>query len=580
MTTALRKNRTLQTIKKSRNSGTVLLATVSGVASTKPALVDFFDKKVPSIDLITTKSFQVNPNTGNREPIITEPSPGNFGNSVGLRNPGMLQAVKDMKKLRGNGNGLRSLLNISVSASTPEDFIILVKAFEPYADIIELNFSCPHASEGFGASIGCDPGIAYDYMKAVREAAGDSCGALIFPKLTPNVPDIGIIASAVVEAGADGISAINTAGPIVYRESHSGEIILNNSVGGKGGQSGGWVREKALECVSKIRGSIDPDIPIIGMGGVSTGKHAADMKLAGADVIGIGSAFGKVHQKNWSDYINSVKIEAENILAGQNSGGAEEQFITKTPSMQYIPFTITKKIEHTDDVSIFYLDGKMKCGPGEFAFIWLPGVGEKPFSIAEQSPLTFIVKKRGPFTSELFTRSAGDIIYVRGVYGAEVSLPDKARAVIAAGGTGIAVLPSLVEKLKQEGISMDIYYGTSSENEPEPLLKEKLKTYGSFTAVPDAGIPGKVLDILSNREDDLTDASCFFVGPEPFMSKAARIAVNRGAEKSAVMLSMERPSLCGIGMCGECACGDRLTCSYGTFVSYEYLENYAPELLE
>ena len=253
MTTALRKNRTLQTIKKSRNSGTVLLATVSGVASTKPALVDFFDKKVPSIDLITTKSFQVNPNTGNREPIITEPSPGNFGNSVGLRNPGMLQAVKDMKKLRGNGNGLRSLLNISVSASTPEDFIILVKAFEPYADIIELNFSCPHASAGFGASIGCDPGIAYDYMKAVREAVGDSCGALIFPKLTPNVPDIGIIASAVVEAGADGISAINTAGPIVYRESHSGEIILNNSVGGKGGQSGGWVREKALECVSKIR---------------------------------------------------------------------------------------------------------------------------------------------------------------------------------------------------------------------------------------------------------------------------------------------------------------------------------------
>ena len=68
--------------------------------------------------------------------------------------------------------------------------------------------------------------------------------------------------------------------------------------------------------------------------------------------------------------------------------------------------------------------------------------------------------------------------------------------------------------------------------------------------------------------------------PERFMSKAAKIAIDNGAEKSAVMLSMERPSLCGIGMCGECACGDRLTCQYGTFVSYEFLENNAPELLK
>ncbi len=577
MTAAARKTRTLQMLKETRNAGKIMLATVSGVASTKPALVNFFDKKISAIDLITTKSFQVTPNIGNREPIITEPEIGSFGNSVGLKNPGMVQAVHDMKRLRAGG--IHKILNISVSASTPEDFITLVKAFEPYADIIELNFSCPHASAGYGASIGCDPGLAAEYMRAVREAVGETCGTLIFPKLTPNVADIGVIAAAVTAAGADGISAVNTTGPEVYREPHSGEIILNNSIGGKGGQSGNWIRERALECIKSIRNAVGSELPIIGIGGISTGHDAAAMKHAGADVVGIGSAFGRVHQKDWSAYVETVKNSAETILMGNESVEDAAAYLTNTPSMKYRPYTITKKTAHTEDISIFYLDGSMKCGPGEYAFIWIPGVGEKPFSIAEQTPLTFIVKRRGYFTDELLSRSVGDILYVRGVYGAEVTLPEKRRAVLAAGGTGIAVLPSLADKLKQKEIGMNIYYGTSSEEELQPLLKEKLSRYGSFTAVPDAGTPGRVLDVLASSENNLSDAACFFVGPELFMSKAAKIAIGNGADKRAVMLSMERPSLCGIGMCGECACGDRLTCQYGTFVSYEFLENNAPELL-
>jgi dihydroorotate dehydrogenase electron transfer subunit len=578
LTAEARKKHTLQILIDAGKPGKMMLATVSGVASTKPALVNFFDKKVPAIDLITTKSFQVGSNAGNREPIITEPEIGSFGNSVGLKNPGMVQAVSDMKSLRGKG--INKLLNISVSASTPEDFITLVKAFEPYADIIELNFSCPHASAGYGASIGCDPGVAAEYMRAVRTAVGTACSALIFPKLTPNVADIGVIAKAVAAAGADGISAINTTGPEIYREPHSGEIILNNPIGGKGGQSGNWVRERALACMKSIRDAVGSELPIIGMGGVSTGHDAAAMKRAGANVVGIGSAFGRVHQKDWSAYVETVKNSAETILMGNDFGEAEINYLTNTPSMKYQPFTITKKVEHTEDITIFYLDGSMKCGPGEYAFIWIPGVGEKPFSIAEQDPLTFIVKRRGHFTQELLSRSVGGVLYVRGIYGAEVTLPGKRRAVLAAGGTGIAVLPSLADRLRQEKIGMDIYYGTSSDDERQPLLKDKLSRYGSFTAIPDAGTPGRVLDVLAKNETDLSDSACFFVGPEPFMNKAAKIAIEKGADKRAVMLSMERPSLCGIGMCGECACGDRLTCRYGTFVSYEFLENNAPELLK
>lgn len=579
MTAQVRKNRTLKMLQKARNPDEILLATVSGIASTKPALINFFDKRVPAIDLITTKSFQIFPNTGNREPVITEPETGSFGNSVGLKNPGMEQAVSDMKKLRDTG--IHKLLAVSVSASTHEDFITLVKAFEPYADIIELNFSCPHAAAGYGASIGCDPGIAAEYMKAVRDAVGNAFGALIFPKLTPNTADIGVIAAAAAAAGADGISAINTAGPEIYREPHSGEIILNNPIGGKGGQSGNWVRERALECIRTIRKAVGPELPIIGMGGVSTGHDAAAMKRAGANVVGIGSAFGRVHQKDWPAYIESIKSGALQILADIKSEykDKENRYLSAEPSMKYQPYSIIKRTDHTEEISIFYLDGSMKCGPGEYAFIWIPGVGEKPFSIAEQNPLTFIVKRRGYFTHELLSRSAGDVLYVRGVYGAEVEIPEKRRAVLAAGGTGIAVLPSLADTLKKRGIGMSIYYGTSSEVEQQPLLKDKLSRFGSFTAVPDAGTPGKILDVLAAQETDLSDAACFFVGPEPFMYKAAALAFGNGADKSAVMLSMERPSLCGIGMCGECACGDRLTCRYGTFVSYEFLEKNAPELL-
>jgi dihydroorotate dehydrogenase (NAD+) catalytic subunit len=123
----------------------VLLTTVSGVASTKPALITYFDTKVPSIGIITTKSFQVEVNPGNREPVICETERGNFGNSVGLRNPGMEQALYELRKLRGE-HVFNAFLNVSLSADSIEDFITLVKAFDEVADMVELNFSCPHAS--------------------------------------------------------------------------------------------------------------------------------------------------------------------------------------------------------------------------------------------------------------------------------------------------------------------------------------------------------------------------------------------------------------------------------------------------
>lgn len=142
----------------------VNFSTVSGVATTKKEMISYFDREIKDIDIITTKSYQVTPNPGNREPIITEITPGSFGNSVGLRNPGMEVGYNDLSKLK-----LNSVLNISVSASSAEDFITLFNKFNDIADSIELNFSCPHASAGFGASIGTDINIASEYVEKLMD---------------------------------------------------------------------------------------------------------------------------------------------------------------------------------------------------------------------------------------------------------------------------------------------------------------------------------------------------------------------------------------------------------------------------
>ncbi len=555
----------------------LLLSTVSGVASTKPALIKFFDREVPAVSIITTKSFQVTVNPGNREPVICETETGVFGNSVGLRNPGMEQALSELQRLRATYSFL-SLLNVSLSANTIEDFITLVKAFDEVADLVELNFSCPHVSSGYGAAIGCDPTIAASYVQAIKEATRE-CTAPLFIKLTPNVEDIGLIARRAVEAGADGLVAINTVGPIVHIDPVSGTPILQNNLGGKGGLSGRAVYREALQAIKAIREAVGPDVPLIGMGGVFTAEEAAEMIEAGSDAVGIGSALGCVDQRNWPEYLSAIKAGAEARARGKvYEGRAASSFLIDERQMAYERHIVQDVQQYGASTAIITLDGKLDCKAGQFAFLWLPQVGEKPFSVAHNEPLTFIVKERGPFSQALCALKVGDELFVRGLYGAELENRRTDRAILIGGGTGVAVLPSLARKLKEQGTEMTILIGTSEAAEGKALLEDELSRYGSFCCIADDGRPGRVLD----RLDDLSlsgDEAAYLVGPEIFMAIAARKLLARGIKKEHLSLSMERMTLCGIGMCGECACGDRLTCRWGTFMDWEYLEREAPSLI-
>lgn len=555
----------------------LLLATVSGVGSTKPQLITYFDREVEAISIITTKSFQVTVNPGNREPVICETEAGVFGNSVGLRNPGMEQALYELERLR-EAHGMRALLNVSLSANTVEDFITLVKAFDPVADLVELNFSCPHVSSGYGAAIGCDPNIAASYVQAIKEATRE-CRAPLFIKLTPNVEDIGLIAKAAVDAGADGLVAINTVGPIVHIDPVSQTPILQNNLGGKGGLSGRVVHEVALKAIETIRRAVGPDVPLIGMGGVFSGEDAAAMIRAGSDAVGIGSALGSVDQRNWPRYLKAIEEEGEASLCMRTYLGPPSSSLLITErQMAYRRHTVTKMEQYGASTAIITLSGSLDCKAGQFAFLWIPQVGEKPFSVAHNDPLTFIVKERGPFSRALCALKEGDELYVRGLYGRELENRATERALLVGGGTGVAVLPSLAEKLASQRTAMEILIGTSEKGEGRALLEKELSAYGSFSCVYDDGKPGRVLDSLDTVDIDDSMAA-YLVGPEIFMAIAARKLLERGIKRENLYLSMERMTLCGIGMCGECACGDRLTCRWGTFMDYEYLEREAPELL-
>lgn len=550
------------------------LATVSGILSTRPEMIAELDRRLARLVIITTKSYQLLPNPGNREPIIVETAPGSFGNAVGLKNPGMEAGVRELAAMRKR-HRMRALLNVSLSGSTPEEFVLLAKGFSGVADMLELNFSCPHAAPGYGMSIGVDPELVARYVREVRRATD----LPIFPKLTPNTDAVAEVARAAVEAGADGLAAINTVGPELYIEPHSGSPILMNSHGGRGGMSGRWVHETALEKVREIRAAVGPDVPLLGMGGVDGREAVLSMTGAGADAVGLGSAFALVRPGEWEAW-------TEELSGGPAASGAPGSLVSviKERQMEYRPFVIRSSGAGEGGLRRITLEGELDFEPGQFAFVWVPGVGEKPFSVALASPLTFLVRARGPMTEALCAAMPGDTIYVRGVYGQGAPLSEAPRAWILAGGTGLAVAPRLARALSERGRRVVTYMADSGAGEDESsLFSRELSQWGEYRVVPDDGEIGRAVRFFSERierEGCAGQSAVYTIGPFPFMDAAAKAAAAAGVPSSEIHISIETPTRCGVGLCGECVCAGRLTCREGTFFRLSELEERGVTLME
>jgi dihydroorotate dehydrogenase (NAD+) catalytic subunit len=147
---------------------------------------------------------------------------------VGLSNPGVDAFAEEMTSLGALAAARKhgKVVMASIFGGTEDEFAEVASRIAPYADWLELNLSCPHAS-GYGATIGTKPDLVESVVRAVRSATG----LPIFAKIVPSVGLAGMIARRAVEAGADGITAVNTVGPLAFSDA-SGNALLNNVLGG------------------------------------------------------------------------------------------------------------------------------------------------------------------------------------------------------------------------------------------------------------------------------------------------------------------------------------------------------------
>ncbi len=229
---------------------------------------------------VTAKSCGPQPRAGHPNPIALDWG-GGLINAVGLSNPGAEEEASLLAQARTMLDPLGVPLIASIFAGTVEEFAHVARTIAPARPhLIEVNISCPNVNDEFGAPFAGTPHSAAAVTAAVREAVDIP----ITVKLAPNVPDIGRIAAAVVEAGADAITAINTM-PGMIINAEAGRPVLSNRMGGVSGPA---LKPIALHCVYDIARAVD--VPVIGTGGVITGRDAAEMLMAGATAVGVGSA--------------------------------------------------------------------------------------------------------------------------------------------------------------------------------------------------------------------------------------------------------------------------------------------------
>ncbi len=258
---------------------------------------------------VVTKSKSLEPRRGNPPGRVFETASGML-NSIGLQNVGIEGFISDkMPFLRAADTAV--IVNI-VGKSTDE-FVELARRLDdcPGIDGVEVNMSCPNVKEG-GMSFSCDPNLAYELISGVKRATDIP----VIGKLTPNVTDVGVIAKAVEDAGADAVSLINTlVGMAVDLKTKKPELSTVT-----GGLSGPAVKPVALAMVWKVAET--RKIPIIGIGGITSAEDVLEFMITGASAVQVGSA--NFRQPNISaiiaegivEYCQENKIERISDIVG------------------------------------------------------------------------------------------------------------------------------------------------------------------------------------------------------------------------------------------------------------------------
>ena len=212
---------------------------------------------------------------GNPPPRVAE-TPSGILNAVGLQNPGVDAFIKDdLPWLKEQ----KTVVIANIAGNTPEEYCKMAeKLSDTDVDMIEMNISCPNVKSG-----GVQFGTSCESVGAITDAVRRHCKKPLIVKLSPNVTDIAEIAKSAESNGADAISMINTLTGMRIDINTRRPIIRNNT----GGMSGPAVFPIAVRMVWQVSNAVN--IPIIGMGGISTWQDAAEMLIAGASALQIGT---------------------------------------------------------------------------------------------------------------------------------------------------------------------------------------------------------------------------------------------------------------------------------------------------
>jgi len=256
---------------------------------------------------IVTKSITRYPREGNPPPRIVE-TPSGMLNSIGLANIGVETYIKKMIPLYEE---LKTPIIMNIAGSTEDEYCEILEMIELVSSNIvgyEINISCPNVRVG-----GMEFGVDCDLTEKLTARLRKLTDRLLIMKLSPNVTDIAAIGVAAEKGGADGLSAINTlVGMSINTTNKKSNIHY-----GFGGLSGPAIKPVGLACVHKVYQAVD--IPLIGIGGITSADDAFEYVLAGAVAVEVGTA-------NYRDpnVGNSIIVELDTLLKKNNIGSVHE----------------------------------------------------------------------------------------------------------------------------------------------------------------------------------------------------------------------------------------------------------------
>ena len=254
---------------------------------------------------VVTKSIGTEARDGYPNPTFIELECGIL-NAMGLPNPGINNFSEEMKALKHSSVPIIG----SIFGSNADNFVELAKKMQDYgADALELNLSCPHA-KGYGLEVGSDKNLVKEITSAVKKKTKIP----VFVKISPNLANIVEIAKAAEEGNADAIATINTVKAMKINLDLKMPVLANKI----GGYSGKAIKPIGVRCVYEISKAVD--IPVIGIGGITTGEDALEYIMAGASAVQIGSA---IHYRG-IEVFKKVCDEMEGWMGEHNYNSIKE----------------------------------------------------------------------------------------------------------------------------------------------------------------------------------------------------------------------------------------------------------------